>query len=447
MSAWKNILIGSVAAGCIAACTDVYSGIGDKWNEINSHLIIIDTCSVDISSVRLDSIVTSKGNTVYAGIRKSEYWGTTAMSTYLTFKTSTEYDDNSTPEYAEEIVFDSLTLYLLPDSTFCGDTMQQMRLLVHRLSEPVEMNDNGELYAHAEFGYDPDPVADKTIMPRPFRGKAVEIRLSDELGKELLDKVVNSDTEVEDNENFRDWFKGLLLTSGEPTNSILGFKGLDSLCMMKLYYSSRDYAELEEHILDFKLDTSYMFTHIDSDRSGTPIESIPGMTEELGSDESGHQAFSSGMLGIYTRIGFPYLNELRRIGDHCKAANATLTIYPKKGTYCKENYSPLPSSLALYISDENNISTGGAITDTGGESLQTGSLTYDDMMFAESTYYTYDITGFINDQFGKIGVKKNYLQMIDPYYGYTLDELVVADQDSGEKYNIRLTIELAVYDE
>lgn len=447
MPSVKNILSGAIAAGCIAGCTEVYSGIGDKWNEINSHLIVIDTCSVDISSVRLDSIVTSKGNIVYAGIRESEYWGTTSMSTYLTFKTSGDYNDSSTPEYAEEIVFDSLTLYLFPDSTFCGDTMQEMKLMVHRLSEQVEMNDDGELYAHSVFGYEPYPVAEKTIMPHPFRKKAVEIRLSDELGKELLDKVINSEPEVEDNSSFRDWFKGLLLTAGGQSRSIMSFKGQDSLCMMKLYYSSRDYAELEEHTLDFKIDTSYMFTHIDADLSGTPVENLPGMMEELDSAESGHQAFSSGILGIYTRIGFPYLNELRRIGDHCKAASAKLTIYPKKGTYCKPNYSSLPSSLALYISDENNISTGGAITDTAGESLQTGSLTYDDMMFPESTYYTYDITSFINNQLGKIGVRKNYLQMIDPSYGYTLDELIVADQDSGEEYNIKLTIELAVYDE
>lgn len=68
------------------------------------------------------------------------------------------------------------------------------------------------------------------------------------------------------------------------------------------------------------------------------------------------------------------------------------------------------------------------------------------MMFPESTYYTYDITDFINDQFGKIGVNKNFLQMIDPDYGYTLDELVTGDRYS-DGYNVKLTITLAVYDE
>lgn len=57
-----------------------------------------------------------------AGRRESRYWGTTAISSYLTFKTTGDYDGTSTPEYSERIIFDSLTLYMVPDSTFCGDT-------------------------------------------------------------------------------------------------------------------------------------------------------------------------------------------------------------------------------------------------------------------------------------------------------------------------------------
>ena len=445
MQTVKNIVITAILTGSIAGCTDAYTAIGNKWTEINSRVIVIDTCSVDISSIKLDSIITSQGNTVYAGIRKSQYWGTTRMSTYMTFKTTQDYSSNNTPEYEEEIIFESLTLYLLPDSTFCGDTMQRMSLLVHRLTEELELDDNDARYAHSSFGYDPAPIAAKTFSPHPFRGRAVEIRLSDDLGEEMLEKVINDDTEVEDDANFRSWLKGLMLGAEEPTGSILGFKGLDSLCMMKLYYRSRDYAEYEEHILNFKLDTAYMFTHVEADFTDTPLAAFSS-TDELTSRECGNMAYASGMLGIYTRISFPYLNNLRSIGDQCLAANAELKIYPKKGTYCKPDYSSLPENLNLYLIDENNISTGGAITNTDGTSLQTGSLTYDDMMFPESTYYTYDITDFINDQFGKIGINRNYLQLIDPYYGYTLDELVIADRYS-DGYNIKLTIELAIYDE
>ena len=248
-------------------------------------------------------------------------------------------------------------------------------------------------------------------------------------------------------ESFRSWFKGLLLEAEDPTTSILGFEASDSLCMLKLYYSTQDYSEPESHVMNFKIDTTYMFTHVDADFSGTPLETVSEAAPDItSSTECGNLAFESAMQGIYTKIEFPYLNDLRSIADHCSAASAELRIYPKAGTYCKQNYSSLPETMNLYVSDENNISTGSAITDSSGESLQTGSLTYDEMMFPESTYYTYDITDFINGQLGKIGINKNFLQMIDPEYGYTINELVIGDQNNG-KYNIKLTIELATYDE
>lgn len=277
-------------------CTSQYMEIGNNWISTNERVVMIDTCSVDISSIRIDSVQTSGGNAVYAGCRESPYWGRTDISSYLTFKATEDYEDSSTPEYEERIIFDSLTLYMVPDSTFCGDTLLPMTYQVYRLSETVEPDDDNVLYSHHEFSFNPDPVAEKTFYPHPFRGRAVEIRLSDELG------------------------------------------------------------------------------------------------EEISSTLTGNMSFMSGMGGIFIKIGFPYLNNLRSIWDHCRAASAELIVYPQEGRYCKQNYSSLPSTVNLYIMDENNISTGGAITASDGETLQSGSLTYDEMMFPESTYYTYDIT-------------------------------------------------------
>ena len=436
----------AIIAGSCISCSDDYMELGNRWTEIKSRLIVIDTCTVELSTARMDSLVTSGGNIIYAGIRESEYWGTTDMSTYLTFRTTEDFQQSNTPEYSREYLFDSLTLYLTPCESFCGDTLEKMTLAAYRLTENVELNDDSELYAHSEFDCEEFPSGKLTFTPRPLRGRAVELRLDDGIGRDLLEKVVSSDTETEDDAAFREWFKGLVVKAGKPAKSILGFSSADSLSMMKLYYRTQDYAEPEEHILEFQLDSTYMFTHVDADFSGTPLEVISRKDEEVPSTMTGNMAFISGMCGICTKIGFPYLNNLRSIWDHCRAASAELVVYPLPGSYCRQNYSSLPSTLNLYIMDENNISTGGAITGSDGETLQSGSLSYDDMMFPEDTYYSYDITDFINSQFGKIGVRKNYLQMMDPDYGYTLDELIIADRYTTG-YQIKLIIKLALYDE
>lgn len=206
-------------------CTSQYMEIGNNWISTNERVVMIDTCSVDISSIRIDSVQTSGGNAVYAGCRESPYWGRTDISSYLTFKATEDYEDSSTPEYEERIIFDSLTLYMVPDSTFCGDTLLPMTYQVYRLSETVEPDDDNVLYSHHEFSFNPAPVAEKTFYPHPFRGRAVEIRLSDELG------------------------------------------------------------------------------------------------EEISSTLTGNMSFMSGMGGIFIKIGFPYLNNLRSIWDHCRAAS------------------------------------------------------------------------------------------------------------------------------
>ena len=434
-------------AGILSAVScSYYTEIGSNWTETNERVVMIDTCSVDISSIILDSVMTSGGGTVYAGSRESPYWGKTSLSSYLTFKATEDYKDSSTPEYEARVTFDSLTLYMVPDSTFCGDTLIPVTLQAYRLSEPVELNDDKALYSHSEFGFDRQAIAGKTFRAHPFSTKPVEMRLSDELGREMLEKIISGDEGMEDDDSFREYFKGILLKPSGPAGSILGFKAADTLCMMKLYYKTQDYAEPEDHVLDFPLDSTYLFTNVKTDYSGSPLDIISDSGEEIPSTLTENMSFVSGMGGICTKIGFPYLNNLRSIWDHCKAASAELVVYPMPGSYCKPDYSYLPPKLNLYIMDENNISTGGAIVGSDGESLQSGSLTYDDMMFPENTYYSYDITDFINDQFGKIGVNKKYLQMIDPDYGYSLAELVIADRYTTG-YQIKLIIKLALYDE
>ena len=309
MSWHKSIIIVCICA--VVSCTS-YTEIGGNWMDVNERVVMIDTCSVDISNIILDSVMTSGGNTVYAGIRESRDWGKMALSSYLTFKATTDYKDSSTPEYEARVIFDSLTLYMVPDSTFCGDTLLPMTLQAYRLSETVELNDNQALYGHSQFSHGQTAIAEKTFYPHPLKGRPVEIRLADNIGKEMLEKIIDGDEEVGDDDSFREYFKGILLKPSDPTNSILGFKGKDTLCMMKLYYRTQDYAEPEEHVLDFHLDSTYLFTHVETDYDGTPLSNRSSGKRQLkdkcrnhrSSQESLHQPFSPQLPEVTVRVRF-----------------------------------------------------------------------------------------------------------------------------------------------
>ena len=425
-----------------SSCDNNGMEIGTNWVDTHTRTVLIDTCTVRISSVLLDSIPTSGGSLIFAGTYRAPLWGKTETSTYLTFAKTTDYSHRDDPIYNSRLRFDSLTLVLRPDSMFIGDTLKMYTLQAHRLQKQIELNDDGELYGHSAFPYNPVPLGTKTFHPRPYRGREVELRLPDELGQEFLTLLIKQEKEMDSNENFKRYFNGLVLTGASDNEAILGFKAADSLTYLKLYYHSRS-GDTVNHQLLFKQETSTMFTHVDSDRTGAPLDGISFKNNDIPSSRTDNMSFVEGLTGIYTKIEFPHLNRIRELGDHGAVVSATLLVYPLRNSYGRQNYSELPKSMLMYVSNELNVTTG-SITDNNDQ-LQTGSLNLD-IVNPENTYYSYDVTDFIKGQLGTIGINKRNLQMIGNDYGYTLRSMVLGNQDVGDK-NIQLQILYSIYNE
>ena len=118
----------------------------------------------------------------------------------------------------------------------------------------------------------------------------------------------------------------------------------------------------------------------------------------------------------------------------------TLIIYPVKGTY--SGNVPLPSGLSLYISDEDDVAVS-AITTYSGDALQTGDLVVDNLYNIE-TYYSYNITTFLTDQLGAIGINKRNLQLIVPQDKLAVSfNTLVAGDASHERGRIKLKINVS----
>lgn len=444
----KNLFV-VLAAVCLAAgwtaCDNPGMEIGENWVDVNTRVILIDTCTVELSNVLLDSIPTSGGTVILAGTYRSPHWGTTRSSSYLTFSKTGDYTHSEQPGYKQSVRFDSLTLWMRPDSTmYSGDTTKRLTLSLHRLTERVELDETKRLYGHSSFSYAPQSLVDTSFFPRPGRRRDLEIRLPDALGMEFLKKLLDQDDAMDDSEKFQRYFSGMVLTSDTPDNeAILAYRGTDSTCMMKLYYHTMR-EDKTEYQLNFKLQPSLLFNQIESDRTGTPLEGISFKNNEIKSRDTDNKAFIEGLTGIYTKIEFPHLNNICLMGDHGTVTSAILYIYPLANTFGRQNYTPIPRDLQMYISNEENVVTG-AITDRN-DAIQTGSLTYNPGS-REGTYYTYDITDFIKQQLGKSGINKLHLQMIGAKYGYTLNNLIVANQNDEEHKNIELHITYAIYNE
>ena len=117
-----------------------------------------------------------------------------------------------------------------------------------------------------------------------------------------------------------------------------------------------------------------------------------------------------GLTGLYNQIEFPYLNNLQDAGEIVSIESATLYLYPQAGSYNKLNQ--LPEDIRLYITDENNVLED-YVYGSDGVTVQTGNLSVDEM-FGRDTYYSFNVTEFIRNNFGTWGIKRQKLLLSLP---------------------------------
>ena len=107
---------------------------------------------------------------------------------------------------------------------------------------------------------------------------------------------------------------------------------------------------------------------------------------------------------------------------------------------------PLPQNLTLYTTNEDNVRQD-VITDLTGSSVQTGNLVVDDMAY-EETYYSFDITSFLQSNLGTTGYNRQKLQLFlpDNLFYTTLQGVIFGDSEhTANKKNTKLIILYKTY--
>jgi len=398
-------LISLVALLICSSCHDETSALGSNWVESDLRNVLTDTCTVKMSTVLLDSINTSNKEVAQLGYYKDDVWGAISASTYVEYSPAT-----FTPDENLAYGFDSLTISVKCNGDYVGDTLAPLKVHLYELTQNVELNSNsGYLYNNSNFSHKPAPFSTISIQPKPNGKNILEYRLSDDLGKAWFSKILSKSDDFTSSDNFKKYFKGIAFIPDENTNkSIMGFAINDSSLCITLYYH-----EVNESSNDYTVrfsPTTTNFNKVKHDRSNTPLQLFNKETKEFVSDKMLNMSYVQGLTGLYTKIEFPYLNNLLEVGQMVSIESAMLYLYPVKGSYGILN--PLPPSLALYKSNEDDV-TEDQITDILGTSVQTGSLVTDEDLH-ENTYYSFDITSFMQSNLGKIGVNKKNLQLVLP---------------------------------
>lgn len=360
--------------------------IGDNFIKPQTSIALIDTFSLKLSTMLIDSIATSNPANLLVGKYTDEFLGKTDVRGYfqLTVPTSTVLEEKS--------VFDSLTLVLRYAKFAYGDTLQSQTINVHRVSQYIEKPDDSYMYNTSKIPYDPNPIGSLTFMPRPNFKDSIEIRLDDKLGQDFMKMLEDQPDELTDNQKFLEYFKGIVLVGGEGNTSVLGFQTADTSVNVVLH---THYVEEERVEVRYKwpLYTSGIYyNNFNFDRTGTQVENLKTQSEVISSINMGDKAFIQSGAGIVARLDFTGLEKVMEMGSQGFFYKAELLLRPFPNSYSQ---IPFPKVLNLYTTDKYNRLVS-VLQDSEGNNL-TSELFFD-KQYNENTYYRFDITSYLNDE-------------------------------------------------
>lgn len=144
------------------ACVDDNLSLGKSLVDSSFYNVYADTCTVDISTVLLDSIETRGDSVCQFGHYKDTLWGE-VFATYYAEYTKASFTPNADHAYS----LDSLVLRLIPSGHFWGDTLASQRISVYRLKYPIVLDDDSDLYNTTRLQLSDSPLFTFTYTPYP----------------------------------------------------------------------------------------------------------------------------------------------------------------------------------------------------------------------------------------------------------------------------------------
>ena len=373
----------------IVACETEESNfeIGEDLIESKSEIIMVDTFEVQLSTVLIDSIPTSGTSEILTGFYENEFTGKTSTNSYFNFDLNPDLFSID-----EEAVFDSVTIKLYYSDYLLGDSTQQQNLRLYRLTEKLALQEDDDyetsLFNCSKFMHEQSSIGELDYYPHPYKD-TIEIRINNELGKEIIQLCRDDSDEVADNEKFNTYMKGFVVKT--ETNSASAVVGFIADSTVLTVYTHIIEEEKTERMYQLNISAGQThFNEVISDRNGTSFESLFTQREELLSRNSNDMSYLQGGTGAIIRIDFPSLNELFKLEDQV-LLKAELILKP----IVEYNAVDLPLSLDFYETDKIN-KLGDQLSYVSDEqTISVVASLYEDILYNENTFYTADISQYL----------------------------------------------------
>ena len=400
------LLITTLFVGIISCNKADIGGFGNVYlNNGHMSVIKVDTFSAQVSTVYVDSFVTSGKGVSLVGNYTDPAFGNISSQSFF---------EVISPGYSNTYTyttFDSLELILLVNKTYYGDTTKNFHIDVSRLSSPIIppniANLGTNLYNTDQFSVYPTPIGSTDIIVRPNNTyDTIRIRLDDAIGNEMLGMLQDpNNAPFQSSAAFINYFNGLRLSGNGNNSMILGLK--DS-AIMRLHYKQSGMF-LNNLSLDFHLaNKAHHFNNITVDRSSTALKNLSAL-HEINSQALGHEAYCQYLSNAMIKITFPTITNLQIAPNYANILYAQLVVKPIQESY---NTLALPPNLCLATTNGLN-QIGLNLTVPGSNGVQYGNL-YIDNLYGMNTNYSYDLTSYFKSIINNTTLNTDGLLLIPP---------------------------------
>lgn len=373
----------------LASCSKKEIEFGGVPENAYTKLVYVDTVSVQLSTVLLDSFQTNGATSLLLGKYKDPYLGTVSCRPFFQLS-----NPSTIPDIPASAVFDSLLFIIRTNHYYYGDTSRPQTIQVQELAQTISYSYNDKLYNTTDVAVKPVPLGTRTLKFSPSVTDSITIRLDNSKGLELYNKLLQKEDEVTDNDAFLNYFKGISLSvGGNDTTAVFGLTGASSMVMRVVYHHTTP--TREETYIDFPLSVNdLVFNQVLTNRSGTGLD-VPGPVgvKEIASVLTGNHSFSQYGTGVLLKMTFPSLKGILKNDNIVKLMKAELIIRPAALSFDRYTYR-LPSSLFMLQTDGSNIG-GSEVMDPSGSSVQKVTPVTD-YIYGENSYYGFNVTPYIN---------------------------------------------------
>lgn len=403
---YKFLLIGCVLiiALCLScgdqSLDEISVSMGEEYLTGSSSIELLDTLSVTTSTMTLDSVVTSASGSLLVGSYYNEDFGLIHADAIFRIQTPGEVDID-----IDDDIFDSIVLCLKYNEFYLGDTTQLHSFTVEQVgSDLIEMLKDNENSSGTEYFYNTTTVtssrelADYTYTPETKENDTLKIRLDDELGEEWLRLLDEKSDSIEEDDDFLDYFRGIVLRSKRDAANypaIIGFAADETMCIYLHYHTVMDAKVSEKIKFTVTADETYQFNSIEEDRSMTTLSSLTTQKEDISSSLTDDKSFIQGSTGVMTKVEFPGLERLEILPVLDQIIKAEIILYVTEDI--ENDINDLPTKLSVYETNSSNV-IGSQITDSSGDIIYMELGNESDEIDDPEYYYSVDITDQLIDE-------------------------------------------------